>query len=246
MSMVMPRSFSSFSRSASMPVSALTSDVLPWSMCPAVPTTMWAIPSILAESTSYKLSRCPWRGFRRVPWRLLLVVTLHLRLAALAQAPGPAVTACSSDPRFQQARAFIKTRPRAVRARAGHADRDPGAAVQGGAARAGLSRDAEGARPERRRDGSGRQRHGRPQGHRRRADAGRAGAPRHGVSRRHRRQGQARGHAPDGAGRRRRYPRPGADALGHPRDERREVQHRAPTSCSSATSARKARGICAA
>ena len=60
----------------------------------------------------------------------------------------------------------------------------------------------------------------------RRADAGRAGAPRHGVSRGHRREGQARGHPPDGAGRRRRYPRPGADARGDPRDERREVHHR--------------------
>ena len=38
-SMVMPRAFSSGSRSVSVPVSALTSDVLPWSMWPAVPTT---------------------------------------------------------------------------------------------------------------------------------------------------------------------------------------------------------------
>ena len=37
MSMVMPRAFSSGSRSQSMPVSALTSEVLPWSMWPAVP-----------------------------------------------------------------------------------------------------------------------------------------------------------------------------------------------------------------
>ena len=37
MSMVMPRAFSSGRRSQSMPVRALTSDVLPWSMCPAVP-----------------------------------------------------------------------------------------------------------------------------------------------------------------------------------------------------------------
>src|SRR3954453_2783566 len=37
MSMVMPRAFSSGSRSQSMPVRALTRDVLPWSMCPAVP-----------------------------------------------------------------------------------------------------------------------------------------------------------------------------------------------------------------
>src|SRR5579871_2518013 len=40
MSIVMPRRFSSASRSASMPVRALTSAVLPWSMWPAVPTMM--------------------------------------------------------------------------------------------------------------------------------------------------------------------------------------------------------------
>ena len=38
-SMVIPRAFSSGRRSVSVPVSALTSEVLPWSMCPAVPTT---------------------------------------------------------------------------------------------------------------------------------------------------------------------------------------------------------------
>ena len=38
-SMVRPRRFSSGRRSASMPVSARNSVVLPWSMCPAVPTT---------------------------------------------------------------------------------------------------------------------------------------------------------------------------------------------------------------
>src|SRR5262245_22526161 len=37
-SMLMPRCFSSGRRSVSTPVSALTSVVLPWSMCPAVPT----------------------------------------------------------------------------------------------------------------------------------------------------------------------------------------------------------------
>src|SRR5437899_2554074 len=36
----MPRAFSSFNRSGSVPVSARTSALLPWSMCPAVPTTM--------------------------------------------------------------------------------------------------------------------------------------------------------------------------------------------------------------
>src|ERR1700683_1174357 len=40
MSMVMPRRFSSSSRSASIPVRALTRAVLPWSICPAVPATM--------------------------------------------------------------------------------------------------------------------------------------------------------------------------------------------------------------
>ena len=44
-SMVMPRAFSSGSRSVSVPVSALTSDVLPWSMCPAVPTTTCFMPA---------------------------------------------------------------------------------------------------------------------------------------------------------------------------------------------------------
>src|SRR5262245_17254029 len=39
--MVMPRSCSSARRSGSMPVSALTSADLPWSMCPAVPTMTW-------------------------------------------------------------------------------------------------------------------------------------------------------------------------------------------------------------
>ncbi len=38
-SVVMPRFFSTGRRSVSMPVSAMTSDVLPWSMCPAVPIT---------------------------------------------------------------------------------------------------------------------------------------------------------------------------------------------------------------
>ena len=40
-SMEMPRSFSSFRRSVSVPVRALTSVVLPWSMWPAVPTMRW-------------------------------------------------------------------------------------------------------------------------------------------------------------------------------------------------------------
>jgi hypothetical protein len=38
-SIVMPRAFSSFSRSGSVPVSAMTRALLPWSICPAVPIT---------------------------------------------------------------------------------------------------------------------------------------------------------------------------------------------------------------
>src|SRR5215510_16300899 len=41
MSMVIPRRFSSSNRSASIPVSAFTRAVLPWSMWPAVPTIMF-------------------------------------------------------------------------------------------------------------------------------------------------------------------------------------------------------------
>src|SRR5215472_1135760 len=43
MSMVMPRRFSSSRRSASMPVRAFTKAVLPWSICPAVPTMIFFI-----------------------------------------------------------------------------------------------------------------------------------------------------------------------------------------------------------
>ena len=39
----MPRAFSSFSRSGSVPVSASTSELFPWSMWPAVPTTTFRI-----------------------------------------------------------------------------------------------------------------------------------------------------------------------------------------------------------
>src|SRR5947208_5564919 len=45
--MVMPRRFSSSRRSASMPVRARTRAVLPWSMCPAVPTMMFFMPLLL-------------------------------------------------------------------------------------------------------------------------------------------------------------------------------------------------------
>ena len=49
----MPRRFSSSNRSASIPVSAFTKAVLPWSMCPAVPTMMdfiWV--AILSDKTA--------------------------------------------------------------------------------------------------------------------------------------------------------------------------------------------------
>src|SRR5262245_4392449 len=45
--MVMPRLFSSSRRSASMPVSARTRAVFPWSMWPAVPTMIFFMPLFL-------------------------------------------------------------------------------------------------------------------------------------------------------------------------------------------------------
>ena len=51
----MPRRFSSFSRSASMPVRALTRAVFPWSICPAVPTMTFFIslvPILLPAQTA--------------------------------------------------------------------------------------------------------------------------------------------------------------------------------------------------
>src|SRR5258708_34778661 len=65
-SMEMPRRFSSSRRSVSMPVSALTRDVFPWSMCPAVPTMMclmgtlrillsaWDQPALVQEAFTFK------------------------------------------------------------------------------------------------------------------------------------------------------------------------------------------------
>src|SRR5512133_2805187 len=50
-SMVMPRAFSSFRRSVSMPVRALTSEVLPWSIWPAVPRIRCFTPSPLPAET---------------------------------------------------------------------------------------------------------------------------------------------------------------------------------------------------
>ncbi len=47
-SMVMPRRFSSSQRSVSMPVSAFTSAVFPWSTCPAVPMTTCRVMPALA------------------------------------------------------------------------------------------------------------------------------------------------------------------------------------------------------
>src|SRR5437899_6933325 len=45
--MVMPRRFSSSRRSASIPVRARTRAVLPWSICPAVPTIIFFMPLLL-------------------------------------------------------------------------------------------------------------------------------------------------------------------------------------------------------
>ena len=60
-SIVMPRRFSSSSRSASMPVSAFTNAVLPWSICPAVPTMMFFIRLLQCRSAPLA-SASPRRG----------------------------------------------------------------------------------------------------------------------------------------------------------------------------------------
>ncbi len=58
-SMVMPRRFSSSRRSQSMPVRARTRDVLPWSICPAVPrmTAMIAAPAPSAPYSGLNIHR---------------------------------------------------------------------------------------------------------------------------------------------------------------------------------------------
>src|SRR5450631_4503610 len=64
MSMVMPRRFSSSRRSASMPVRAFTSEVFPWSICPAVPTmTDFICDSIDARVGRTLLSAAVGLGF---------------------------------------------------------------------------------------------------------------------------------------------------------------------------------------
>ena len=70
-SMVIPRRRSSGSRSASMPVSARSSVVLPWSMCPAVPMT-----------TVMPVRRGPWR------WRRPASGRRRARRCAGRAAPG--------------------------------------------------------------------------------------------------------------------------------------------------------------
>ena len=60
-SMVIPRAFSSARRSVSTPVSAFTRVVLPWSMCPAVPTTTWRS-TTRHPRTPGPASRGPRRG----------------------------------------------------------------------------------------------------------------------------------------------------------------------------------------
>src|ERR1051326_6124588 len=64
MSMVMPRRFSSSNRSASMPVSAFTKAVLPWSMWPAVPTIIFfmALAFILLPAHAALAQQPPGEG----------------------------------------------------------------------------------------------------------------------------------------------------------------------------------------
>src|SRR5207247_1476265 len=65
-SMVMPRAFSSGRRSVSVPVSALTSEVLPWSMWPAVPTTTWRRAALIGARGSCARGE-PLRRLRAEP-----------------------------------------------------------------------------------------------------------------------------------------------------------------------------------
>ena len=84
-SIVMPRSFSSLSRSGSIPVSACTSALLPWSMCPAVPTTMCICDSSSAavpgsrEDSDHLLPPGPFTS----AWTLLFLPRGLLDLPAL-------------------------------------------------------------------------------------------------------------------------------------------------------------------
>ena len=63
-SMVMPRRFSSSSRSGSVPVSAFTSADLPWSMWPAVPSTKEGAP---AAGTAPRVASAPAADMPRPP-----------------------------------------------------------------------------------------------------------------------------------------------------------------------------------
>ncbi len=76
-SIEMPRSFSSFSRSVSTPVSALTRAVLPWSMWPAVPRTTCfveegtqhpAIPPDPPDRRAEPASFCSMASYPRSMW----------------------------------------------------------------------------------------------------------------------------------------------------------------------------------
>jgi len=66
---VMPRSFSSLSRSVSTPVSALTRAVLPWSMWPAVPRMTCRVVFIGKKST-FSVSR--WNSFLKLNRKVLI------------------------------------------------------------------------------------------------------------------------------------------------------------------------------
>ena len=104
--------------------------------------------------------------------------------------------------------------------RGDQADGNSGSAVQGGSPCQGLCGDAEGPRPERRRDRRRRQRHGRAERHGWWAAGGRFRSPRHGVSRGDGCEGQTRGNPPRGSWGRRRQQWSRHPAQYRPRDGR--------------------------
>ena len=127
----MPRARSSGSRSVSRPVSARTSAVLPWSMCPAVPTVSGGAPLTVAgvRRTERRRSRTfPPRGCRGSP----------ALKAGWATGPGPLhVSRCRSAHHADGAGSAVDQAPddgaRHVRGALGR-DRDQQAARRGGVA----------------------------------------------------------------------------------------------------------------
>jgi len=93
-SMVMPRRFSSSSRSGCVPVSASTSADLPWSICPAVPTmTLFvaagfiAVAMVIFRRKFPSALRCYWRGDSGVKRGCYLAATWRRQFRRRSTAP---------------------------------------------------------------------------------------------------------------------------------------------------------------